>query len=259
MARLQGRVAIITGGASGIGAAAVRRFTQEGAKVVVADIDETRGKDLAAGSGGEAAYIRCDHTDAAQCDAAVRLAVERFGKLDIVFANAGTAYYGALGRLSDAEMERVISINLYGAFRVTRAALPALKEAAKSLPGGASIIYTSSLQGISARPNLTPYTAAKHGVIGLMRSLSLEVAADNVRVNAICPVATETPMLAQFMPGKPTPEQLETVRKRVIEQIPLKRLGTPMDMANAALFLASDEASMITGVALPVDGGMTTG
>src|SRR5262249_41719943 len=109
------------------------------------------------------------------------------------------------------------------------------------------------------RPNLTPYTAAKHGVIGLMRSLALEVGADNVRVNAICPVATETPMFAQFMPPRVTEQQVAEVRQRVTEQIPLRRLGTPEDMANAALFLASDEASMITGVALPVDGGMTAG
>ena len=259
MARLQGRVAIVTGGASGIGAAAVRRFVEEGAKVVVADIDEAGGQAVAKACGGNAVFGRCDHTDTAQCEATVKLAIERFGKLDTLFANAGTAFYGPLGRLSDAELERVMEINLFGSFRITRAALPSLKDAAKALPGGASIVYTSSLQGISARPNLTPYTAAKHGVIGLMRSLSLEVAADNVRVNAICPVATETPMLAKFMPPGVRPEQLETVRKRVVDQIPLKRMGEPVDMANAALFLCSDEASMITGVALPVDGGMTTG
>jgi len=259
MARLQGRVAIITGGASGIGAAAVRRFVKEGAKVVVADIADAQGTALATACGNDAAFIHCDHTQAAQCEAAVQLATTHFGKLDILFVNAGTAYFGALGRLTDAEMERVIEINLYGAFRISRAALPALKAAAATLTGGASVIYTSSLQGISARPNLTPYTAAKHGVVGLMRSLALEVAADNVRVNAICPVATETPMLSQFMPAGVTPEQVDAVRKRVIEQIPLKRIGAPEDMANAALFLASDEAAMITGVALPVDGGMTTG
>jgi 3-oxoacyl-[acyl-carrier protein] reductase len=259
MARLQGRTALITGGASGIGAAAVRKFVQEGARVVVADIDEGRGNEVAKACGANAAFVRCDHTDTRQCEAAVLQATGQFGKLDILFANAGTAYFGALGRLSDAELERVVEINLLGAFRITRAALSALKDAARALPGGASIVYTSSLQGISARPNLTPYTAAKHGVIGLMRSLALEVAGDNVRVNAICPVATETPMLAQFMPAGATPEQIAAVRKRVIDQIPLKRIGTPDDMANAALFLASDDAAMITGVALPVDGGMTTG
>ena len=132
MARLQGRVAIVTGGASGIGAAAVRRFVEEGAKVVVADIDAARGEDVAAACSDAAAFVRCDHTDTTQCEAAVRLASERFGKLDILFANAGTAYFGALGRLSDAEMERVIAINLYGAFRISRAALPALKAAATS-------------------------------------------------------------------------------------------------------------------------------
>jgi 3-oxoacyl-[acyl-carrier protein] reductase len=257
MARLQSRVAIVTGGASGIGAAAVRRFVAEGARVVVADIEEARGTAVAQACGAAAVFARCDHTDAQACEAAVGLAQERFGKLDILFANAGTAFFGSLGRLTDGELERVISINLLGAFRISRAALPALKEAAKALPGGASIIYTSSLQGISARPNLTPYTAAKHGVVGLMRSLALEVAGDNVRVNAICPVATETPMFAQFMPARVTEQQVAEVRKRVTEQIPLKRLGTPEDMANAALFLASDEASMITGVALPIDGGMT--
>ena len=259
MARLQGRVAIVTGGASGIGAAAARRFVAEGARVVVADIDEARGAAAAEACGAAAAFARCDHTDAAACEATVRLAEQRFGRLDILFANAGAPYFGSLGRVSDSDLERIIAVNLLGAFRISRAALPALKAAAKSLPGGASIIYTSSLQGIAARPNLTPYTAAKHGVVGLMRSLALEVAGDNVRVNAICPVATETPMFAQFMPARVTEQQVADMRKRVTEQIPLKRLGTPDDMANAALFLASDEASMITGVALPVDGGMTAG
>jgi NAD(P)-dependent dehydrogenase (short-subunit alcohol dehydrogenase family) len=259
MGRLDGRVAIITGGASGIGAASVRRFAAEGAKVLVADIDEARGAALAKDLGAVADFARCDHTDTAQCEATVRRTLDRFGKLDILFNNAGTPTGGPIGKVTDAELERVIAINLHGPFRMTRAAMPALKDAAKSLKGGASIVFTSSLQGIAARPNLTPYTAAKHGVVGLMRCLALEVGGDNVRVNAICPVATETPMFRQFMPPRVTDEQMAQVRTRVTEQIPLKRMATADDIANAALFLASDEASMITGVALPVDGGMTAG
>jgi 3-oxoacyl-[acyl-carrier protein] reductase len=259
MARLQDRVAIITGGASGIGAASVRRFVAEGAKVLIADVDEARGTALAGELGPAAVFARCDHTDTAQCDATVKRALDRFGKLDVLFNNAGTATGGPIGRVTDSELERVVAVNLHGPFRMTRAAMPALKDAAKSLKGGAAIIFTSSLQGISARPNLTPYTAAKHGVVGLMRCLALEVGPDNVRANAICPVATETPMFRQFMPPRISDDQMTQVRTRVIDQIPLKRMASAEDIANVALFLASDEAAMITGVALPVDGGMTAG
>lgn len=259
MGRLDGRVAIITGAASGIGAAAARRFVAEGAKVVVADINEAGGAKVAAELGPAGRFVYCDHTDGAQCAAAVQTALDAFGKLDILFNNAGLPFGGPIGRVDDELLARVIDVNLIGPFRMSRAAVPALAEGAKSLPTGAAIVFTSSMQGVIARPNLTPYTAAKHGVVGLMKSLALELAAENVRVNAICPVATDSPMFAGFLPSRLSSEQVDTVKQRVVEAIPLKRIAQPDDSANAALFLASAEAGMITGVALPVDGGTTAG
>ena len=148
-------------------------------------------------------------------------------------------------------------MDLIGPYRMTRAAMPALRNGAANLAGGAVILYTSSLQGIAARPFVSPYTAAKHGVVGMAKSLALELARANIRVNVLCPVATETPMLPQFLPKGLSEERKAGINEQLIKGIPLRRLAQAEDIANAALFLASDEASMITGVALPIDGGIT--
>ncbi len=259
MAALEGRVAIITGGASGIGAAAARAFVAAGAKVVVADINDEAGAGLARELEPDCAFRHVDHTDRSDNAAAVELAIARFGKLDILFNNAGTAFLGRFEGVDDDELDRVIGINLLGPFRMTQAALPALREGAKPLRGGAAIVFTSSLQGISARSHVTPYTAAKHGIVGLTRGLALELARDNIRVNAVCPVTTDTPMLRQFMPARWDDADFAAGRERAREAIPLKRIAAPEDSARAALFLASEDAGMITGVALPVDGGITVG
>jgi NAD(P)-dependent dehydrogenase (short-subunit alcohol dehydrogenase family) len=258
MKRLENRVALITGGASGMGEASVRRFIAEGARVVLADIDEDRGRAVAAEYGDSCVFVRCDHTKPADNEASVSLAVERFGKLDTLFNNAGIPFANdAIENVDDETLQRIIDVDLIGPYRMTRAATGALREAAKETPGGAAILYTSSLQGISARPFVSPYTAAKHGVVGMARSLALELARDNIRVNVLCPVATETPMLPQFLPKGLSEERLVKVREQLVKGIPLRRLAQAEDIANAALFLASDEASMITGVALPIDGGIT--
>ena len=259
MASLEGRVAIITGGASGIGAAAVRTFIAAGAKVVVADINDQAGTALAGELAPDCAFRHADHTNRADNAAAVALAIERFGTLDILFNNAGAAFLGRFEGVDDDELDRVIGINLLGPFRMTQAALPALREGAKQLRGGAAIVFTSSLQGISARSHVTPYTAAKHGIVGLTRGLALELARDNIRVNAICPVTTDTPMLRQFMPARWDDAAFAAGRERAREAIPLKRIAEPEDAARAALFLASEDAGMITGVALAIDGGITVG
>jgi 3-oxoacyl-[acyl-carrier protein] reductase len=260
MARMAGRVALITGGASGMGAAAVDLFITEGARVVLADIDEDKGRVVAERYGDDCVFVRCDHTVREANEAAVAQALSRFGKLDTLFNNAGLAFANAsIESVDDDTLGRIIDVDLIGPYRMTQAALPALRQAAPDLPGGAAIVFTSSMQGIVARPFVSPYTAAKHGIVGIARSLALELARDNIRVNVLCPVATDTPMLPQFMPSSVGEEQMPKVREQLVKGIPLGRLARAEDIANAALFLASDDAAMITGVALPIDGGVTAG
>lgn len=252
--RLAGQVALVTGGASGIGLATVRRFVAEGARVVIADLDGERAERAAdeLGKGAGVVAVACDVRSAADCRRAVELAQRSYGQLDVVHANAGTPFTGAIEEVDEATLDRVVGVNLKGAFLTAQAAVPALKSA-----GRGSIIFTASLQAVIARPNYTPYTAAKHGVIGLMKGLALELAPHGIRVNAIAPAATETPMLAAFLGGmgELPDEALENFRK----SIPLGRMATPEDTANAAVFLASDEARMITGHTLVLDGGTTAG
>ncbi|GGH27866.1 alcohol dehydrogenase [Alsobacter metallidurans] len=255
--RLDGRIALITGGASGLGAATARAFVREGARVMIADIDEGRAAELARELGDGAAFVPCDHTDRGQTEAAVAATLAAFGALDILHNNAGGPFAGPVESADDAVLARVIGVNLVGVFKMTQSALPALRESAARRPHGASILFTSSLQGIKARPNYTVYTASKHGVVGLVKGLALELAPANIRVNAICPTVTETPMLRSFLPGM-APD-MDEARARLKATIPLGRMPEPEDTANAALFLASDEARMITGVALAVDGGQMAG
>jgi NAD(P)-dependent dehydrogenase (short-subunit alcohol dehydrogenase family) len=257
MSRLTGRVALITGGASGLGAATARRFLEEGARVMITDIDVERGLALARELGRDTRFVRCDHTRRDETKAAVTATLDAFGTLDILHNNAGGPFAGPIESADDEVLERVIGINLLGAFRMTQTALPALREAGRLRPAGAAILFTSSLQGIKARPNYTVYTASKHGIVGLVRGLALELAPANIRVNALCPTVTETPMLARFLPGMAN--DMEEARRRFRATIPLGRMPEPVDTANAALFLASDEAAMITGVALPIDGGQMAG
>lgn len=251
--RLQARVALVTGAGSGLGKAVARRFAAEGAKVVVTDIVDPAGQAVADEIGANAAYCHCDHTSSMDCAQAVAFALERFGALDILHNNAGGPFTGAFEAIDDATLERVLRVNLFGVLKMTRAALPALKQSAAKNPAGASLLFTSSLQGLKAKPNFSLYTVAKHGIVGLVRSLALELAPQNIRVNAICPTVTETPMLSAFLPGMAGDR--DEAMKRFRATIPLARMPEPEDIAAAALFLASDEARVVTGVALPVDGG----
>ena len=251
--RLQGRVALITGAASGLGKAVAQRFAAEGAKVLVTDIADEGGKAVASEIGASAAFCHCDHTKSEDCARAVAFALERFGALDILHNNAGGPFTGAFEAIDDATLERVLHVNLFGVLKMTRAALPALRQSAAGNPAGAALLFTSSLQGLKAKPNFSLYTVAKHGIVGLVRSLALELAPHNIRVNAICPTVTETPMLRAFLPGMASDR--DEAMKRFRATIPLARMPEPEDIAAAALVLASDEARIITGVALPVDGG----
>ena len=257
MARLAGKVALNTGAASGLGAAAARRFVEKGCRVTIADLDDAAGAALSSELGGNCAYVHADHTERAENEAAVAHTEAAFGGLDILYNNAGAPFAGSFDTVDDAALSRVMDANLVGPFRMTQAALPALRRRARLGPDGAAIVFTASLQAIMARPNFTPYTAAKHGIIGLMRGLALELAPENIRVNAICPAATETPTLKAFLGGMAA--DLDEAKARFRASIPLGRMPEPVDTANAALFLASAEARMITGVALPVDGGTTAG
>jgi 3-oxoacyl-[acyl-carrier protein] reductase len=253
MSRLAGKVALVTGAGSGLGRAVAERFAAEGAKVIVTDLNAERGAAVAATIGGHAAFIRCDHTASEDDARAVAFAVEKFGGLDIVHNNAGGPFTGPFEAIDDATLDRVLRTNLFGVMQMTRAALPHLRESAKRNPAGSSLLYTSSLQGLKAKPNFSLYTVAKHGIVGLVRSLALELAPHNIRVNALCPTVVATPMLEAFLPGMAADR--DEAMNRFRATIPLARMPEPEDVASAALFLVSDEARMITGVALPVDGG----
>lgn len=257
MARLAGKVAIITGGGSGLGARTAQRFIEEGARVVVTDINPDNGAAVAAELGDNCMFVPGDHTKRADNERAVAAALDRFGALDILHNNAGAPFSGAFEDVDDATLERIVGVNLIGPFRMTQAAMPVLTDAGKRHPGGGVVLFTASLQALIARANFAPYTAAKHAIVGLVRGLALEYAGRNVRVNAICPAATATPMLSSFLPGMAG--DMDTALEKFRQSIPLGRMPDENDTANAAVFLASDEARMITGIALPVDGGTTAG
>jgi NAD(P)-dependent dehydrogenase (short-subunit alcohol dehydrogenase family) len=252
--RLADRVALITGGASGFGAASARRFVAEGAKIVVADIDDQQGTRVARELGASALFVHCDQRDRAQADLAVATALERWGRLDVLFANAGVGWSGTPDAIDDTAIDEVLGVDLVGPMHLTQAALPALRASGAARPGlGAALILTASGQGIYGTANQALYVTAKHGVIGWMRSMAQDLGPDNIRVNALCPGMADTPTTRRGVAalGKPADELLEEVRSVT----PLRRLITPEDVANAALFLASDEARSIHGLALVVNAG----
>lgn len=248
MGRLAGKVALITGAASGFGAAAARLFVAEGARVVLADRDAPGAERIAEGLGAAGAAIACDHAAAADCAAAVDLARQRWGRLDILWNNAGIGWAGAFAEASEAEEARVLSVDLLGPSLMTRAALPLLL--AESPKPGPAILFTASALGLRGGARVSLYAAAKHGVIGLMRSLAAELGPQGVRVNAICPGIVETPAV-HAMWGAGTAAAL--ARFRGGNLVPW--IVEAEDIARAGLFLASDEARGITSVALPVDAG----
>jgi len=244
--RLQGKTAIVTGAASGIGAGIARRFVAEGARVVLADIDAAAASALAAELGPAAIALGVDVADRRSVDALAAAAIAALGEIDILVNNAGIGHVPqALEDLSEEEFERVLSVNVRSVYLTARALVPAMKARRRGV-----ILNIASTAGVSPRPKLTWYNASKGWVITATRSMAVELAPFGVRVNAINPVASETPLLATFM-GSDTPE----TRARFLASIPLGRFATPEDMASTAAFLCSDEAGMITGVALEVDGG----
>jgi 3-oxoacyl-[acyl-carrier protein] reductase len=244
--RLADKVAIVTGAASGFGKAIAETFAREGAKVVVADINGQGARDVARSIGTSAIHAAADVSRKVDVDAMVGEAVKAFGGLDIVVNNAGTTHRNQpMLEVAEAEFDRIMAVNVKSIYLSALASVPEMEKR-----GGGVIINTASTAGVRPRPGLTWYNASKGAVITMTKSMAAELAPKKIRVCAINPVAGETPLLAAFM-GADTPEN----RAKFVASIPLGRLSQPADVANAALFLASPEASMITGVALEVDGG----
>jgi 3-oxoacyl-[acyl-carrier protein] reductase len=246
MQRLAGRTAIVTGGASGFGAGIVRRFAAEGARVAVVDINGEAAGALAAELGDAALALVADVSRDADIARLAAEAGEALGQVDILVNNAGVGHLPCkLETLTEEEFDRIAAINMKSVYLTARHFVPAMK-ARKS----GAVLNIASTGGVSPRPNLTWYNASKGWMIAATRAMAIELAPAGVRVNAINPVAGDTPLLATFMGGD-TPER----RARIVSTIPLGRLSTPDDIAAAAAFLCSDDASLITGVALEVDGG----
>lgn len=244
--KLQGKIAIVTGGASGFGEGIVRRFAEEGARVIVADRNGEAARALAEDLGDARLGLRVDVADAADVAALVAQTLELTGRLDILVNNAGVGHTPQpMETLSEDEFDRIFAVNAKAIYLLAREVVPVMKAA-----GGGAILNIASTGGVSPRPNLTWYNASKGWVITATRAMAVELAASQIRVNALNPVAGETPLLKTFM-GEDTPE----VRAKFLSSIPLGRFSTPADMGAAAAFLCSDDASMITGVALEVDGG----
>ncbi|UWQ83241.1 SDR family oxidoreductase [Leisingera caerulea] len=244
--RLAGKTAIVTGGASGFGAGIVRKFLSEGARVMIADINGAAAEDIAAELGSNTIAQAVDVSDGASVAAMAEAALAAFGRVDILVNNAGVTHLPApLEEISEDDFDRVMGVNMKSVYLTARALVPHMKA-----NKAGAILNVASTAGVSPRPNLNWYNASKGWMITATKTMAVELAPHGVRVNAINPVAGETPLLKSFM-GEDTPE----VRAKFLSTIPIGRFSTPEDMGNAACFLCSDEASMVTGVAMEVDGG----
>ena len=251
--RLAGKVALVTGSGSGIGEAICVRFAEEGADVVVTTRDpdhlaRTRGK-VASIVSREPIGLQMDVADRGSVASAIAAAVERFGRIDVLCANAGIELprAPAIDDVTDDEWDRLMAVNVTGTFLVTRAAVP-------HIPDGGAVVTIGSINSFVGWPNDLPYTTSKAAVLGFTRALALDLAPRRIRANCVCPGIIDTPLTRAFIDASPDPGGVVQEYEAVA---PLGRMGTPEEVANAALFLASDEASFITGAALLVDGGTT--
>jgi NAD(P)-dependent dehydrogenase (short-subunit alcohol dehydrogenase family) len=252
--RLRGRVALITGAASGIGRAGALLFAHQGAAVAVVDMNEKAGQEVAnaiSSKGGRALCVAADVTRADDCRRAVGLATEKFGALHILFNNAGIIRRASVLELSEADWDRVMEVNVKSIFLMSKCAIPVMEKS-----GGGSIINTASGWGLAGGAKAAAYCASKGAVVLLTKAMAIDHGPQNIRVNCICPGDTDTPMLRQEA------QQLGATTDRFLQeaaQRPLQRVGTPEEIAQAALYLASDAASFVTGAALVVDGGGLAG
>ena len=241
--RLKNKIAIVTGG-SGFGAGIVKKFIKEGAKVVVADINLENAEKVAMDSGGFA--VEVDVSNSLSFKNMVDKTLEKFGKIEIMVNNAGITHLpNSMEDISEAEFDKIFAVNSKSVFFSAKYLVPKMISI-----GGGNILNVASTAGISPRPNLSWYNATKGWMISATKAMAIELASKRIRVNALAPVAGETPLLKSFMGGD-TPEK----REKFLSTIPIGRFSTPDDMGNAACFLCSEEASMITGVVLQVDGG----
>jgi NAD(P)-dependent dehydrogenase (short-subunit alcohol dehydrogenase family) len=240
--RLSGKVAIVTGAASGIGLGIAQLFVKEGAKVVFSDINES-GKAAADVAGGNALFIQCDISNTESVKNLIAKTLEALGTINILVNNAGIVRQNPISETSDEEWNAVINTNLKGPFLLTREVLPTFEK-----NGQGKIVNTASIAGIIGYENLSSYCASKGGIIAMTRALALEFAPKKINVNCICPGAIKTGMTKMI-------EENETMLKQTLMVIPAGRMGDPIDIANAALYLASDESDYVTGTSIVVDGG----
>lgn len=242
--KLQGKTAIVTGGASGFGLGIAQKFIAEGATVLIADINGAAADEAASGLGAFAA--QCDVASDADVAALTATAIDKMGRIDILVNNAGVTHLpAAMEDVSEEDFDRVLNVNTKSVYLAAKNIVPLMKA-----QGSGAILNVASTAGVSPRPRLSWYNASKGWMITATKAMAVELAPAGVRVNAINPVAGETPLLKSFM-GEDTPE----MREKFVSTIPIGRFSTPQDMGNAAAFLCSDEASMITGLAMEVDGG----
>lgn len=244
--RLSGKTAIITGGASGFGAGIARKFIAEGCRVMIADINGEATAQMAAELGDDAVAHQVDVSDGASVDEMAKAAQALWCDVDILINNAGVTHLPApMEDVSESDFDRVLAVNVKAVYLTAKAFIPQMKARGRGV-----ILNVASTAGVSPRPNLNWYNASKGWMITATKTMAVELAPNGIRVNALNPVAGETPLLKSFL-GEDTPE----MRAKFLSTIPLGRFSTPEDMGNAACYLCSDEASMITGVAMQVDGG----
>lgn len=250
MSEFTGKVIIVTGAASGIGKTTAQLFVEKGAKVVVSDIDSKKGKDTVneiTQNGGEAIFVPADVSDNEQVVHLITYTVQTFGQLDIAINNAGIGGpFMPTGKYQTEHWDKVIAINQTGVFYCMRAELEQMQKQKSGV-----IINVSSIAGLRAMPNASAYVASKHAVIGMTKTAAVEYARYNIRVNAVCPVFTHSPLFHQMFDIDPRLEE------KLLKGIPLRRYGEPKDIANSILWLCADHSSFVTGLSLPVDGGMT--
>lgn len=259
MAQVSGKVAIVTGGASGIGEACAETLAREGASVLITDIDDTLGKGVVeriTKAGGKAHYLRHDVRDEAAWPGIVADAEKRYGRLDIMVANAGIGIMSPVATMTLADWQRQQAINLDGVFLSIKHSIPAMKRA-----GGGSIVLMSSVAGLRGAPGLAAYSATKGGVRLLAKSVALEHAADNIRCNSVHPGIIATPIWEKIPTGAEGNRRNAPIdpRERAAASVPLPRVGEAQDIANGVLFLCTDAGNYITGQELVIDGGMTAG
>lgn len=251
--RLEGKVAVITGGSDGIGKAIALTFVREGAKVVIASRDEEKGsravKELKAV--GEASYLKVDVSDSQQVRRIVQETVQRYGSIDILVNNAALCPPGDVVTTTEATWDEVIGVNLKGVFLCSKYTVPHMQK-----KGGGAIVNIGSINSLMAMENEAAYDASKGGVLMLTKAMALDFARSNIRVNCICPGAIETPMLTASLNTAKDPK---AARAALIQKHPLRRTGKPEEIAQTALFLAANDSSFITGATIPVDGGILAG